>query len=201
MSSISFNSYKPRNVSSESYMPPHEANLTPPQIAGIVISVVSAVSFFVVLAIAIRWYTRWRRPYHAEQGQKRDSAAPLGDFTSPRERGDTESQRRSSSIWGDMGDATMRPASTLSSGALDSRHWPLPPGHLDRYTFFSDRSSTSVDDTLAVEPPRSGSRPDKGKGRASYLTVPGRGSNMGNRSESRVESIWGISEAAKAHLK
>ncbi|KAI1371741.1 hypothetical protein F4677DRAFT_284961 [Hypoxylon crocopeplum] len=167
-----------------------ETGPNPKQIAAIVASVVSATVFLIAFSIAMRCYVVRKRQYYAEQQRQRNLGKSLGSTASQAERGDIGEGRVSaadthrSSIWGDWGEATRSvvPASTLSGDVLDSRLWPLPPGHSERYTFFSERSSITVDDTLETERWSVGSR-DESEIRDDDLA----------RAESRSsDSVWGI---------
>ncbi|KAI2602491.1 hypothetical protein GGR54DRAFT_624145 [Hypoxylon sp. NC1633] len=120
-------------------------------IVAIVVSVLSATFSIIALSVAVRCYIVRRRRYI--QQEKPNPGMLPETATSQMEGTVSVADTGHSSIWGDWGEAahSIVPASSFSEDVWDSRLWPLPPGHSERYTFFSERSSTSVDDTLEIE--------------------------------------------------
>ncbi|OTB04826.1 hypothetical protein M426DRAFT_320410 [Hypoxylon sp. CI-4A] len=134
-------------------MPTAGKGLNRGQIAALVVA--SVTIFLIALSVAGWRFIVRRRQYCVEELPKRDMGASPDGTVSQTERNITTETRQSidtshSSIWGGMGRSIV-PASSFSDDVWDSRIWPLPPGHSERYTFFSERSSTTVDDTLEIE--------------------------------------------------
>ncbi|KAI1134291.1 hypothetical protein F5Y05DRAFT_237300 [Hypoxylon sp. FL0543] len=174
-----------------------EKGLSEGQVTAIVASVISVTVFLVALFIAIRCFIVRRRQYSVEEIPKRDLGVSPGSTITQTEQGNNETRvsvadSNHSSIWGDPGRSAV-PASTFSGDVLDSRRWPLPPGHSERYTFFSERSSSSLDDTSETEHWRGESQVEDRTAR-DHKPATGRGSGA----ESRCDSVWGISEASIA---
>ncbi|KAI1104825.1 hypothetical protein F4804DRAFT_306005 [Jackrogersella minutella] len=180
-------------------MSPVDKGLSRGQIAAIV-AVVSTVIFLIGLFIAMRCFVARRRQYYVEELPKRGLGVSRADKESQTEQDYTNGTRTSvadssrSSIWGDVGCSVM-PASSFSGDVWDSRLWPLPPGHSDRYTFFSERSSSTLDETLEVEHL---SR-DQGDGPWNERNHNAVVTRRESGAESRCDSIWGISEVSIAH--
>ncbi|KAI0112324.1 hypothetical protein F4776DRAFT_350775 [Hypoxylon sp. NC0597] len=175
-------------------MPPAAQDLSEGQVTAIIASVISVTFFVVAISIAIRCFVVRRRQYCVEEIPKRDlGVSPESTIPQIGEQGSHDETRISiadsnrSSIWGDMGHSVV-PASTFSGDVLDSRLWPLPPGHSERYTFFSERSSSTVDEESEMDHWRGGSQDES--------CPTGRGYRSGV--ESRCDSVWGISEATLA---
>ncbi|KAI1406842.1 hypothetical protein F5Y13DRAFT_176229 [Hypoxylon sp. FL1857] len=191
---------KAQDPSTASDMPPAENGLSEGQITAIIASVISVTAFLAVLAIAIRCFVVRRRQYSVEEIPKRDlGVSPDSTISRTGGQGNPDGSRISvadsnrSSIWGDIGRSVV-PASTFSGDVMDSRLWPLPPGHSERYTFFSERSSSTVDEMSETENWRDGSRDESWTARDPKSAATGRGSGV----ESRCDSVWGISEATMA---
>ncbi|KAI2611365.1 uncharacterized protein GGS25DRAFT_519671 [Hypoxylon fragiforme] len=166
----------------------------------IVVTVVSAVAFLITLAFGLRCFVVQRRRYFAKQNQQKRNLRGSPGAIIPRSGIDEDrasvAGTRCSSIWGDCeaaAAAAARPTSTFSGDDVwDSKLWPLPPGHSERYTFFSERSSTSLDDDTLVMGERcstDGQDEDGIKKGSEYVPKAGRESSG---------SIWGISDAVKA---
>ncbi|KAI1471861.1 uncharacterized protein F4812DRAFT_455963 [Daldinia caldariorum] len=133
-----------------------EPSLSTGRIIAIIASAVVAVTFLIVLPVAIRCCVirRRQRQSDIEKIPNRELETPPSESTaSHKERDDTDKSRTSvadtvqNSIWGDASRPVI-PASIFDGDGdvWDSRQWPLPPGHSERYTFFSERSSIAVDD-------------------------------------------------------
>ncbi|KAI2777595.1 hypothetical protein F4815DRAFT_448170 [Daldinia loculata] len=176
-------------------MSSNEASLSTGQIIAIVASTVTAVTFLIAVPVAVRCYVvRRRRQRDIKEIPKRDIGTSSDSTVSEIERGGTDEPRNSaadttrSSIWGDTRGSVVVPTSifNVEDDVWDSRQWPLPPGHSERYTFFSERSSTTIDETSEIG--QLGEEDHDGN-------MAGRRSKM----ESRCDSIWGISEAGMAH--
>ncbi|KAI0131527.1 hypothetical protein F4814DRAFT_445666 [Daldinia grandis] len=178
-------------------MSSNEAGLSTGQIIAIVVSAVTAVTFLIATSVAVRCYVVRRRQRQQwrdiKEIPKRELKTSSDSTVSQIEQGSTDKLRDSvvgtirSSIWGDTRDSVVVPSSTLNGDddVWDSRQWPLPPGHSERYTFFSERSSTTIDDTVETEQLSEGVHNGNMAGRRSKM-------------ESRCDSIWGISEAGIA---
>ncbi|KAI1652851.1 hypothetical protein F4813DRAFT_289342 [Daldinia decipiens] len=177
-------------------MSSNEAGLSTGQIIAIVASTVTAATFLIAVLVAVRCYVIRRRQQRRDIKEipKREIGTSSDSTVSQIEQGSTNEPRNSaadtirSSIWGDTRGSVDVPASIFNSDedVWDSRQWPLPPGHSERYTFFSERSSITIDDTVENEQLGGGDHDGN---------MAGRRSNM----ESRCDSIWGISEAGIAH--
>lgn len=183
-------------------MPSGDTNPPPGQIAAIVVSVVAAITFLIALAVAVRCFVvrRRRRQVVEPSRQQKYSVSPDSTISQAErgvgnERRDSVAESCHSSIWGDMGRSAVVPASTFSGDVLDSRLWPLPPGHSERYTFFSESSSTSVDDTLEIER-WSMEDGDGGEvGRDYNPAIAIRRPDTRNRGRISSDSVWGMPEA------
>lgn len=138
-----------------------------------------------------------RNPKYEVSPDSTVSQAERG-YANNAERRDSVAESLRSSIWGDIGCSAMAPASTFSGDVLDSRLWPLPPGHSERYTFFSESSSTSVDDTLEIER-WSMEDEDRGQDIRNYnLATDVRKLETRDKGRISSDSVWGISEAGPA---
>ncbi|KAI1453155.1 hypothetical protein F4805DRAFT_385605 [Annulohypoxylon moriforme] len=175
-----------------------ERGLSRGQITAIIASVVSVTVLLVAISIAVRCFVVRRRLYNIEELPKRNLRMSPAGIVSQTEQGYKSATRTSvadsnrSSIWGDMGHSVV--PIPLNDDVWDSRHWPLPPGHSERYTFFSERSSTSIDESLEIEQERGG-------GQNGNLDIQDRNQVITRRelaTRSRCDSIWGISEAGIA---
>ncbi|KAI0891319.1 hypothetical protein F4806DRAFT_309624 [Annulohypoxylon nitens] len=185
-------------------VPAPEKGLSRGQITAIIASVVSVTVLLIAISIAVRCFVVRRRLYNIEEIPKRKLAISSSGAESQTERGYKSETRTSvaestrSSIWGDMGLSVV--PTSVNEDVWDSRHWPLPPGHSERYTFFSERSSTSLDGTLEAEQWRGGSL--NGNGNHNTNAADATNSRDHNQAaaqresgtESRCDSIWGISE-------
>ncbi|KAI1087316.1 hypothetical protein F5B19DRAFT_476066, partial [Rostrohypoxylon terebratum] len=125
------------------------------QITAIIVSVVSVTVLLIAISIAVRCFVVRRRLCNIEELPKRKLEMSSSGAESQTEQGYKTETRTSvaestrSSIWGDMGHSVV--PTSVNEDVWDSRHWPLPPGHSERYTFFSERSSTSLDGTSETE--------------------------------------------------
>ncbi|KAI1799196.1 hypothetical protein F4811DRAFT_124167 [Daldinia bambusicola] len=173
------------------------ARLSTGRIIAIIVSAVVAVTFLIALPVAIRCCVIRRQQSQSdiEKIPKRELETPPSESTaSHKERDDTDKPRTSAadtvqnSVWGDASRSVI-PASIFDGDGdiWDSRKWPLPPGHSERYTFFSERSSISVDDEMDIE--QLGGRDHNGNYKTGKMLERG----------SMCESIWGISEARIVH--
>ncbi|KAI1447292.1 hypothetical protein F5Y02DRAFT_42584 [Annulohypoxylon stygium] len=185
-------------------VPAPEKGLSRGQITAIIASVVSVTVLLIAISIAVRCFVVRRRLYNIEEIPKRKLAISSSGAESQTERGYKSETRTSvaestrSSIWGDMRLSVV--PTSVNEDVWDSRHWPLPPGHSERYTFFSERSSTSLDGTLEAEQWRGESL----SGNGNHNTNAADATNSRDRNqaatqresgtESRCDSIWGISE-------
>ncbi|KAI0381700.1 hypothetical protein F5Y04DRAFT_66098 [Hypomontagnella monticulosa] len=198
------------------------AGLNTAQIAAIVASITATVATIIGVTLTVRCWIIRRRKNGIQELQKRDSGVSTEAGTiSQAERGQvnrvqaegngTRADNRirggnnindgrisaadssRSSIWGDTGRPVV-PPSILSGDVWDSRQWPLPPGHSERYTFFSERSSISTDDESDNEHARTETREESSRAREQNIAATRRGLNA----ESRCESIWGLPEAGIA---
>lgn len=183
-------------------MPSTISGLTTGQIAAIVVSVVAGITLLISLAAGVRYFViRRRRSQVVEPTRNQKYGASPDSTVSQAKRGcaygygrrDSVAESLRSSIWGDIGCSAMEPVSTFSGDVLDSRLWPLPPGHSERYTFFSERSSTSVDDTLEIErwSMEDGDRDEVIREHNPTIIV--RGSETRDRGRISSDSVWGIS--------
>ncbi|OTA90077.1 hypothetical protein M434DRAFT_398238 [Hypoxylon sp. CO27-5] len=193
-SSGSKDTHNDQNLAIVQDMPSAEQGLSKGQITAIIASVISVTVFIIAFSMAIRYFVVRRRQYCVEEIPKRDlGVSPDSTIPQTEEQGSHDETRISiadsnrSSIWGDMGRSVV-PASTFSGDVLDSRLWPLPPGHSERYTFFSERSSSTIDDASEVNNWRGGSQDESCPTGRDYRTG----------AESRCDSVWGISEATLA---
>ncbi|KAI8958285.1 hypothetical protein F5Y11DRAFT_44671 [Daldinia sp. FL1419] len=142
-----------------------EASLSTGQIIAIAVSVAASGTFLITVPVVVRCYIvrrRWKQQqqpqhqYNAKEIPKRELRVSSDNMTPQIERGSTNEPRTSatnttrSSIWGETRPSVVLASVVSDDGDVwDSRRWPLPPGHSERYTFFSERSS--VDDTSEAE--------------------------------------------------
>ncbi|KAI0846507.1 hypothetical protein F5Y00DRAFT_243778 [Daldinia vernicosa] len=174
-------------------MSSNETGLSTGQIIAIVASAVTVATFLIATLVAVRCYRRQQRR-DIKEIPKRELGTSSDSTVSQIEQGSTDEPRDSvsdttrSSIWGDTRGSIVAPASIFNGDddVWDSRQWPLPPGHSERYTFFSERSSVTIDEIVEIE--------QLGDGDHNGNTA-GRRSNM----ESRYDSIREISEVGMAH--
>ncbi|KAI2468843.1 hypothetical protein F4781DRAFT_247720 [Annulohypoxylon bovei var. microspora] len=181
---------------------PPENGLSRGQITAIIASVVSVTVILIAIFISVRCFVIRRRSYQIEELPKRNLGRSSDDTESRTEQGCKSEIRTSvadsnrSSIWGDIGGSVV--PNSLSDDVWDSRHWPLPPGHSERYTFFSERSSTSVDETLETEQRRGGGQTENWNTRNTRDHNP-TATERESGTRSRCDSIWGISDVGIAH--
>ncbi|KAI0171690.1 hypothetical protein GGR52DRAFT_433720 [Hypoxylon sp. FL1284] len=176
-----------------------DGGLPPWQIA-VIVSVIVATSLLIVLAVGLRYFVVRRRRHQVVEPIREPKYSVTPDSTvSQAERGEanganesraSEAESHNSSIWGDMGRSAEVPASTFSADALDSRHWPLPPGHPERYTFFSESSSTTVDDRLEIQ--RWSTEESDEVGRDDDVANATGRSETRNMGRTSSDSIWGM---------
>ncbi|KAI1479400.1 hypothetical protein F4774DRAFT_123979 [Daldinia eschscholtzii] len=176
-------------------MSSNETGLSTGQIIAIIVSAVVAVTLLIALPVVIHRHMvrRRQRQHDIEKIPKQELETASDSIVSRKERDGTDESRISvvntvrSSIWGHMNRPVI-PASIFDGGGdvWDSRQWPLPPGHSERYTFFSERSSMSADDDMDTE--QLGEKDQDGNRTGRRLEVG-----------SKCESIWGIAEASKVH--
>ncbi|KAI5862227.1 hypothetical protein GGS23DRAFT_112446 [Durotheca rogersii] len=136
--------------------PAPRASPNPVNVAAIAVSIALAVIFLVGLAIGVRCCIVRRRKaeleqqFDLEQQKKRElTASPDSTiYPTPRDVGvesrksvDSVADSQHSSIWGETAAPSIAPRSSIGGDVWDSRMWPLPPGHSERYTFFSETSS------------------------------------------------------------
>ncbi|KAI0880165.1 uncharacterized protein GGS22DRAFT_175685 [Annulohypoxylon maeteangense] len=188
----------PDNTQEPSTVFSPERGLSRGQITAIIASVVSVTVLIIVISIAVRCFVVRRRLYSIEELPKRNLEISSAGKESRTEQGYKSETRTSvtesnrSSIWGVIGQSIVPTSS--NDDVWDSRHWPLPPGHSERYTFFSERSSTSMDGISETEQ-WGGYQNENRNTRDHDLAVIRR--ELGMRS--RCDSIWGISDAGIAH--
>ncbi|KAI1204476.1 uncharacterized protein F4807DRAFT_329979 [Annulohypoxylon truncatum] len=186
------------NVQEPSTVPAPEKGLSRGQITAIIASVVSVTVLLIAISIAVRCFVVRRRLYNIEELPRRKLGIPADGVESQKgqeyksETRTSVAESNRSSIWGDIGLSVV--PTSLNDDVWDSRHWPLPPGHSERYTFFSERSSTSIDETLEIEQWGRGGKNETRNTRDRNQVATERESGT----RSRCDSIWGISEAGIA---
>ncbi|KAI1078577.1 hypothetical protein F5B20DRAFT_207551 [Whalleya microplaca] len=171
-----------------------KAKRTPQQTTAIVASVVPVTVLLIILAALLRYLVIRRRQYQARLRQQGKLALSSLNDELPR----TETQPRTSttdtrsSLWGDAVRVVIR-RSSLSTDLLDSRLWPIPPGHpgwlassskrTRRLTFFRGTSTSTVDDTTEARRWSTSSQDGSGE--------TGSGSDSG--------SVWGMPGTGRSY--
>ena len=125
-------------------MSSNETGLSTGQIIAIIVSAVVAVTLLITLPVVIHRHMvrRRQRQHDIEKIPKQELKTSSDSIVSQKERDGTDESRISvvntvrSSIWGHMNRPVI-PASIFDGDGdvWDSRQWPLPPGHSERYTF------------------------------------------------------------------
>ncbi|KAI1382901.1 uncharacterized protein F4822DRAFT_423012 [Hypoxylon trugodes] len=173
-------------------------SLSPAQIAAIA-AVVSVVVLITIISIIVRYVIVRRREYDVEEIPKRELRvspdSTISELSQAKQAKEIHTNKirvsvadtGRSSIWGDTGQC-IAPTPSNKGDVWDSRRWPLPPGHPERYTFFSERSSTSLDEIPEMRQLDIGNR-DENRIAENHTAEETR---KEPETRERCESVWGM---------
>ncbi|KAI0123553.1 hypothetical protein BJ170DRAFT_639582 [Xylariales sp. AK1849] len=126
------------------FMPAPDHLLDPSQITAIVAAIISSTVFIIIVAILLRCCVIRRRQRGTMQRQSLDTGpmAQVDPDPGSAYSYDTGSQQRKEIR------IVIQPS---ISSQLNQDLWPSPPGHTERYTFFSGRSTTTEGEATTTD--------------------------------------------------